>query len=422
MAPQVAPVAPVAPAPAPPVNLAATPPTAAPAPLRLRWEPFIPAGVAIVGLVVAITEGAWSKQCPTTGGTPQDVDNDTLCQLTHGVGADVGWGLAGAGAITAGVLWLVLKPAAPPSESTPRVSFTGNGVSLPSGSERAGRMRKGLIILGLLAGSACQLPTPKLQTCPQGQLLLSTGAGGSARRCPISRASWARQELRDLLERRDSSAPPDDRSYRFHRRGRSPDPRDSPGHRARRRDRVHGRDGSHRLRGHQRDWSHRCNRSDRHHGSHGIDRSDGRDGLRHRHPWSDRHDGSDRVHRRHRLHRNGLRRSDRIDRRVGNAPPDLCDRPVGDDHRERLGLSEPPRLRAHGCAVVCVRERLPVERDCVELRLARGRDVCLSARVREPIRDGHRVQRGIGGSGGMGRTDCAAVLGERADRRNSEGQ
>jgi tetratricopeptide (TPR) repeat protein len=129
----VAPPPEPAPHPAPQVDLAAT--RSAPAPLRLRWEPFIPAGVAVVGLVVAITEGAWSRECPTTAETPGDVQREELCQLSHGTAADVSWAIAGAGAVTAGVLWLVLRPTSQSStesapSSSPHVSVTGNGVAL----------------------------------------------------------------------------------------------------------------------------------------------------------------------------------------------------------------------------------------------------------------------------------------------------
>jgi hypothetical protein len=65
-------------------------------------------------------------------GPPQAVAGAVYCQHNNALLADVGWGVAGAGAVTAGILWLVLKPQTTPSpEAAPlHVSLSGNGVLL----------------------------------------------------------------------------------------------------------------------------------------------------------------------------------------------------------------------------------------------------------------------------------------------------
>jgi hypothetical protein len=130
----VAPTVVTAPPPASPSTATPSAPVTTPPPVsrnvrRLRWEPFIPAGVAVVGLALAIAGGVLSGQCPTTVGPATDVYAAEVCQYNRAGLADFGWGLAGAGAVTAGVLWLVLKPQTTTSQETPpvRVGFLGNG-------------------------------------------------------------------------------------------------------------------------------------------------------------------------------------------------------------------------------------------------------------------------------------------------------
>lgn len=108
--------------------LLVTPPR--PAATRLRWEPWLPAGAAVVGLALGITGGVLSLQCPTAAGTPVDVQNEKLCQYNRGGLADIGWGLAGAGAVTAAILWIVLKPLPASSEAPPVRVSVGNRVTL----------------------------------------------------------------------------------------------------------------------------------------------------------------------------------------------------------------------------------------------------------------------------------------------------
>ena len=82
-----------------------------------------------MGLTVAIAEGALTKQCPTTVFTPNDAYDAALCVNSHAIGADVGWAIAGAGAVTAGVLWLVLRNQPVMKESHPvKLSVSGNGM------------------------------------------------------------------------------------------------------------------------------------------------------------------------------------------------------------------------------------------------------------------------------------------------------
>jgi hypothetical protein len=113
---------------------AAARPAASEAPrstLKLRWEPLVPAGVAVVALTVAIAEGALTRQCPTVVFTPNDAYNATLCVNSHAIAADVSWALAGAGAVTAGVLWLVLRNQPVMKETHPvKLSVAGNGLVL----------------------------------------------------------------------------------------------------------------------------------------------------------------------------------------------------------------------------------------------------------------------------------------------------
>jgi hypothetical protein len=103
---------------------------------RLRWEPFIPAGVAVVGVAMAIAGGVLTRQCPSSVGPDQGVTAAETCQYNRAGFADVGWGVAGTGAVTAGVLWLVLKPPAASAEAPPaagpavRVGWSPSGVLL----------------------------------------------------------------------------------------------------------------------------------------------------------------------------------------------------------------------------------------------------------------------------------------------------
>lgn len=135
-APQPQPPAQVSAAPQPPspaLRVGESQAPAAPAG-KVLWEPWVPAGVAVVGLAVAIAEGALTKQCPTTVFTPNDAYDAALCVNSHAIGADVGWAFAGAGAVTAGVLWLVLRNQPVVKDSRPvKLSVSGNGVSLSAG-------------------------------------------------------------------------------------------------------------------------------------------------------------------------------------------------------------------------------------------------------------------------------------------------
>jgi hypothetical protein len=85
----------------------------------------------VVALSVAIAEGALTKQCPTTVFTPNDAYDAALCVNAHAVAADVSWAFAGAGAVTAGALWLVLRNQPVAKETHPvKLSVAGNGLSL----------------------------------------------------------------------------------------------------------------------------------------------------------------------------------------------------------------------------------------------------------------------------------------------------
>jgi hypothetical protein len=134
---------PAATPPAPPGNVQPSPPphAAPPAPVvqssapsprprpGLRWEPFVPAGATVVGLALAIAGGVLSAQCPTKVGPASDVYAAEVCQYNRAGLADVGWGLTGAGAVTAGLLWWVLKPAAS-GKSSAHIALTGSGTAM----------------------------------------------------------------------------------------------------------------------------------------------------------------------------------------------------------------------------------------------------------------------------------------------------
>ena len=98
----------------------------------LGWVPWLPAGVAVVGLGLAIAGGVLAAQCPSTAISPDALYDAQVCQANHATLADVGWGIAGAGAVTAGVLFLVLRNnPAPAHESSPvQVGMTGNGLQV----------------------------------------------------------------------------------------------------------------------------------------------------------------------------------------------------------------------------------------------------------------------------------------------------
>jgi hypothetical protein len=120
-----------APASPPPVPTAVV--TGHPAKLRLRWEPLIPASAALVGLAIGIAGGVLSTQCPVTAVTVVDAYADQRCQFNRAGLADIGWGLAGAGAATAAILWLVLKPgplSPAPHPAVLEASFLGNGLQV----------------------------------------------------------------------------------------------------------------------------------------------------------------------------------------------------------------------------------------------------------------------------------------------------
>jgi hypothetical protein len=141
----------VAAPPPPPVVVAAPPPppvvvTAPPRPpppvspprveappsfLRARWMPLVPAGVAVVGAGFAIVEGVLALNCPAAQ-TAVGLYDSRICQASHASAANVGWGVAGVGAVTAGVLWLVLNhwPGLTPESHPVQLGATHNSLQL----------------------------------------------------------------------------------------------------------------------------------------------------------------------------------------------------------------------------------------------------------------------------------------------------
>jgi hypothetical protein len=95
------------------------------------WAPWVPTSVALAGAAVAIAEGVSVNRCATALIVPQNAAETTSCEGSHALLANVGWGIAGAGAIAAVVTWVVrARPAAPVPETRPlQIGFLGNGVA-----------------------------------------------------------------------------------------------------------------------------------------------------------------------------------------------------------------------------------------------------------------------------------------------------
>jgi hypothetical protein len=92
------------------------------------WSPWVPAVVAVAGAALAIGEGVVATQCAPSA-LPFAGASSCGSNVTT---ANAGWGIAGAGAATAGILWVLIAVHQPPAATPPSigVSFLGNGAQL----------------------------------------------------------------------------------------------------------------------------------------------------------------------------------------------------------------------------------------------------------------------------------------------------
>jgi len=135
IAPAAAPVqAATPPAPIPTITVKPSPTpaaaTAAPlavAPKREVGGTFIATwatlGLAAVAFVVGGIEGGNASHCPAESWTPVGVGGTYQCQSSYALGANISYGIAGAAALTSGILLFTWLPEALRTPETPRVAL-----------------------------------------------------------------------------------------------------------------------------------------------------------------------------------------------------------------------------------------------------------------------------------------------------------
>ena len=218
-------------------------------------------------------------------------------------------------------------------------------------------------VVGLLAATACQLPTPQPQTCPQDTpaehrermamhlALRSSGPDGSRGK---HRPEWASGQRSVGSDGRHRS---DGRNWRY-RIERSLGRTGATG--ATGVTGASGAAGASGLAASER----QARRARREHGLHRSHRHNGRQ------HWNRRSIGSHRSYRAHRsngLHRDRRSGFDRRDGRERGSDSCVPDGTVPRHDRHRLGLRDHSFVHADGGAIVCVRQRLSMERHRVDL-------------------------------------------------------